>query len=131
MLQGLGLPTAALPAQHDKAGWPRLRQAFTAAVATKTRDEWCAVFENLDACFAPVLTFGEARSHPHAKARDAFVTVGEIAQPAPAPRFDRTPGVAGEPPPERGARGRAALVDWGFDGAQIDALRALGLGMAD
>jgi alpha-methylacyl-CoA racemase len=131
MLQGLGLANAALPPQHDKAGWPQLRQAFAAAVATKTRDEWCAVFENLDACFAPVLTFTEARSHPHAQARDAFVTVGEIAQPAAAPRFDRTPGAAGGPPPERGARGRAALADWGVDAAQIDELRALGVGMAD
>ena len=107
-----------------------MRQAFTAAVASRTRHEWCAVFEELDACFAPVLTFSEARTHPHARARNAFVDVGGIEQPAPAPRFERTPGAATEPPPERGARGRAALADWGFHADQIEALRRLGLGMA-
>jgi alpha-methylacyl-CoA racemase len=131
MLKGLGLADAGLPEQHDRASWPALRHAFSTAVASKTRDEWCAVFEKLDACFAPVLTFSEARRHPHARARDAFVDVGGIEQPAPAPRFDRTPGTATEPPPERGARGRAALADWGFDTDQIEALRKLGLGMAD
>ncbi|MEO5883852.1 MAG: CaiB/BaiF CoA-transferase family protein [Caldimonas sp.] len=130
MLLGLGLSDAALPEQHDKAAWPQLRAAFTAKVSTRTRDEWCAVFENLDACFAPVLTFSQARAHPHARARNAFVTLGEIEQPAPAPRFERTPGAATRPPPERGAGGREALAAWGFDAAQIEALIALGVGVA-
>ncbi|MEO7007917.1 MAG: CoA transferase, partial [Caldimonas sp.] len=90
---------------------------------------WCAVFDGSDACFAPVLTFTEARAHPHALARAAFQKVGEIEQPAAAPRFGRTPGGTPRPPPERGALGRAALVDWGFDAEQVDHLAALGLGM--
>jgi len=129
LLERLGLADAALPAQQDRARWPELRAAFTRAFAARTRDEWCAVFDGSDACFAPVLTFSEARVHPHALARDAFTTVGEIAQPAAAPRFDRTPGFIGGPPPARGAGGREALRDWGFDSAQIEHLASLGIGM--
>ncbi|MEO7336672.1 MAG: CoA transferase, partial [Caldimonas sp.] len=81
-----------------------------------------------DACFAPVLTFSEARTHPHAAARDAFTRIGQVPQPAPAPRFDRTPGKTMRPPPERGALGEEALLDWGFDVAGVSELRTLGLG---
>ncbi len=88
------------------------------------------MFEGSDACFAPVLTFSEARAHPHAQARSAFATVGAIEQPAPVPRFDRTPGGTRRPPPERGELGREALQDWGFEAAQIEQLAALGVGMA-
>jgi len=129
LLERLGLADAALPTQQDRARWPELRTAFTRAFAAKTRDEWCAAFDGSDACFAPVLTFSEARVHPHALARDAFTTVDEIAQPAAAPRFDRTPGFIGGPPPGRGAGGREALRDWGFDAAQIEHLASLGIGM--
>jgi alpha-methylacyl-CoA racemase len=130
LLERLGLTDAALPDQHDRAGWPALRAAFTRTFASRTRDEWCAVFEGSDACFAPVLTFSEARAHPHAQARSAFQQVGAVEQPAPAPRFDRTPGRTRRPPPERGEGGREALHDWGFDAAQITQLAALGVGMA-
>ena len=130
LLERLGLDAAALPAQHDRAGWPRLREQFSARFGARTRDEWCAVFDGSDACFAPVLTFSEAREHPHARARDAFARVGSIDQPAPAPRFSRTPGSTRRPPPERGALGREALADWGFDAAAVEALVALGVGLA-
>ncbi len=128
LLVRLGLADAALPGQHDRPRWPELRAAFARAFAARTRDEWCAVFEGSDACFAPVLTFSEARAHPHAAARNAFVTIGDIEQPAPAPRFGRTPGGTRRPPPERGALGREALGDWGFDAAQVEHLASLGLG---
>ena len=130
LLERLDLSDAALPDQHDRAGWPALRAAFTRTFASRTRDEWCAVFEGSDACFAPVLTFSEARAHPHAQARAAFQQVGAVEQPAPAPRFDRTPGRTRRPPPERGEGGREALQDWGFDAGQIEQLAALGVGMA-
>ena len=65
------LPTRRCPQQHDRNGWPALRERFTNVFKTKTRDEWCAVFEGSDACFAPVLTFSEARAHPHNVARAA------------------------------------------------------------
>jgi alpha-methylacyl-CoA racemase len=88
------------------------------------------VFEGADACFAPVLSFAEARAHPHNLARARSVSIDAIEQPAPAPLFDRTPGRVRHGPPARGAMGREALVEWGFDAAQIEALAALGLGFS-
>ena len=75
----------------------------------------------------PVLSFAESRRHPHVAARAGTIEVGGIAQPAPAPRFDRTPSSAPSPPPERGSGGADALQQWGFDAAAIDALRNLGV----
>lgn len=131
LLARLGLAHEDLPAQHDRAGWPRLRARFAAAFRSKTRDEWCAVFEGSDACFAPVLAFSEARAHPHHLARGTFVSAGGIEQPGPAPRFSRTPGAIRRAPPERGEGGRAALADWGFSAAEVERLAALGLGLRD
>ena len=131
LLSRLGVDPASLPAQNDPAGWPAIRERFTAVFATRTRDEWCAVFEGSDACFSPVLTWTEARAHPHNVARGSFVEVGGVPQPAPAPRFSRTPGAVRRPPPERGQGGREALSDWGFDAQGIAALSALGLGFKD
>ncbi len=128
LLLRLGLDPGALPAQHDRTGWPALRERFIAIFASRSRDEWCAAFEGSDACFAPVLTFTESRRHPHVEARAGSIDLGGIAQPAPAPRFGRTPGAARRPPPERGAGGAAALHDWGFDASAIEALRGLGVG---
>jgi len=129
LLERLGLAGEALPAQHDRAGWPRLRERFAGVFRTRTRDEWCRSFEGSDACFAPVLTFAEAALHPHALARNAHVAVGGVTQPAPAPRFSRTPGSVRGAPPERGAGGREALVDWGYTDREIDDLAAQGLGL--
>jgi alpha-methylacyl-CoA racemase len=130
LLDRLGLAAERLPAQHDRAGWPELRRRFAAAFRSKTRDGWCRVFEGSDACFAPVLTFSEARTHPHNVARRAHVSVGGVEQPAPAPRFTATPGAVRRPPPERGTLGREALADWGFSLAEIDRLASLGVGFA-
>ena len=117
-----------LPAQHDRSRWPEMRRRFADTFRTKTRDEWCKVFEGSDACFAPVLGWSEARSHPHSTARSAYVNVSNVEQPAPAPRFSRTaPGVQ-RPPPERGQGGAQALADWGFDAAAVKRLQSLGLG---
>ena len=127
LLRGLGLDSdPTLPPQHDRARWPELRTRFAAVVATKTVDEWMAIFDGTDACVAPVLSFTEARTHPHAVARNAFIDVGGVVQPAPAPRFDRTPGAVQGPPPERGHRGREALADWGFSDDDVAALASLG-----
>ena len=108
-----------------------LRKRFAEIFRTRTRDEWCRVFADSDACFAPVLTFAEAQTHPHHLARGSYVDVGRIKQPAPAPRFSRTPGQVRHPPPERRALGREALSDWGFGPAEIENLRTLGLGFAE
>ena len=130
MLQRLGLGAQTLPSQHDRKGWPALRKAFSERFLEKSRDEWCKVFEGSDACFAPVLNFSEARAHAHNAARKSFVTVGKVEQPAPAPRFSRTPAAVRRAPPERGEGGGQALLDWGFSAAEISSLQDRGLGFA-
>lgn len=130
LLERLGIAGESLPAQHDRSGWPELRSRFAQVFRSRTRDEWSAVFAGSDACFAPVLTFSEARAHPHNAGRNAFVDSGRVTQPAPAPRFSRTPGAIGSEPPERGARGREALVDWGLPPEEIELLASLGVGFA-
>lgn len=128
LLETLGLTDAGLPAQYDRKGWPRLREAFTQVFLGRTRDEWCAVFDGSDACVAPVLGFVEAANHPHSLARGSFMEVGGVVQPAPAPRFLGTPSAAPRPAPQRGEHGGAALRDWGFDATAIERLQAQGLG---
>jgi alpha-methylacyl-CoA racemase len=130
LLQRLGLAGESLPAQHDREGWPLLRERFARVFAQRTRGEWERVFADSDACAFPVLSFAEAAAHPHASTRDSHVDVEGILQPAPAPRFSRTPGGVQRRPPERGAHGRLALLDWGFDDDAIARLRALGVGFA-
>jgi alpha-methylacyl-CoA racemase len=127
LLLRLGLDATTLPTQHDRAGWPALRRLFAERFATRTRDQWCAAFDGSDACFAPVLSFSESRRHPHVAARAGSIDPGGVAQPAPAPRFGRTPGGVERPPPERGAGGADALRDWGFDDDGVDALHRLGV----
>ncbi len=127
----LGLVGEALPAQDDRKRWAELRARFRSVFRGKTRDEWRDIFAGSDACFAPVLTFSEAQADPHHLARRNHVAVGGVDQPAPAPRFARTPGEVRRAPPERGALGRQALADWGFARAEIDRLAALGVGFAE
>ncbi|MDQ2679231.1 MAG: CoA transferase [Actinomycetota bacterium] len=92
LLEELGLADDdSLPEQNDHARWPELRAAIGGAIRRRTRDEWAAHFEGSDACVAPVLDMGEAPTHPHAVARSSFADVEGVPQPAPAPRFDRTP----------------------------------------
>ena len=128
LLDRLGLKGEPLPGQYERERWPELRARFSAVFRTKTRDEWCGVFDGSDACFAPVLTFSEAQAHPQSIARSAYVDVSGVRQPAPAPRFSRTPGGVVRKPPERGEGGREALADWGFGEDEIDKLKSLGLG---
>jgi alpha-methylacyl-CoA racemase len=130
LLVRLRLDPQSLPAQTDRGGWPTLRRSFAERFRSKTRDEWCKVFEGSDACFAPVLTFSEARRDAHNAARGSFVSVAGVEQPAPAPRFSRTPAGVPGAPPERGAGGAQALADWGFSSVEIERLRAAGLGYA-
>ncbi|MGC4768561.1 CaiB/BaiF CoA transferase family protein [Micromonospora sp. DT44] len=91
LLTGLGLADAGLPHQYDPSGWDELRRRLTERFAERTRDEWTAIFADRDACVAPVLAPGDAYRHPHNAARGTFVEVAGEVQPAPAPRFDRTP----------------------------------------
>jgi alpha-methylacyl-CoA racemase len=129
LLQRLGIEPGSLGTQHDRAGWPAMRERFAAIFRSRTRDEWCSAFDGSDACFAPVLSFSESRRHPQVAARAGSIELAGIAQPAPAPRFDRTPGAVRRPPPERGEGGAEALQDWGFDAVAVEELRALGVGL--
>ena len=126
LLAALGLDPAALPAQADRAGWPALRERLAAAFRTRGRDEWCELLAGVDACVAPVLAPGEAPSHPHNRARGTFVEVGGVVQPAPAPRFSRTPSGTPSPPARPGEHTDAVLRDWGIDPARIERLRSTG-----
>jgi len=115
-----------LPDLDDRAAWPATRARIAALAKTKTRDEWCALLEGTDACFAPVLEPGEAPHHPHNRERGTFVEVGGVVQPAPAPRFSRTRPEVPSPPPRAGHDTDAALVDWGFPADDVAGLRAAG-----
>ena len=119
MLERLGLADENLPDRNDRANWDALRDRFAAVVRGKTRDEWCAVFEGSDACYAPVLDLQEAPHHPHNVARGTFQVFGSALQPAPAPRFSRTPASLRTTPPVSGQDSRAALADWGLSEDQI------------
>ena len=126
LLQRLGLDAARLPGQFEFARWPELRAAFAAAFKRKTRDAWCRELEGTDVCFAPVLSLAEAPAHAHNQARGAFVDIDGVTQPAPAPRFSRTPGSIARGAPQRGEGGAQALAEWGYAQAEIEAFRARG-----
>jgi alpha-methylacyl-CoA racemase len=123
LIQKLDLADAELPGQMDRSQWESLSERFTDLFKTKTRDQWCEILEGSDVCFAPVLSMSEAREHPHIKARNTFVEVAGAPQPAPAPRFSRTPCEISAPPPHAGQHTDEALGDWGFDASQIARLR--------
>ncbi|MEP7048369.1 MAG: CaiB/BaiF CoA-transferase family protein [Ilumatobacteraceae bacterium] len=110
--------------QMDRQSWPRLKQRLEELFVKKTRDEWCSVMEGTDVCFAPVLTMSEAADHPHNVARGTFIDVEGTVQPAPAPRFSRTPAEVTMPPAHPGQHSSEILRDWGFDAARIEALIA-------
>jgi alpha-methylacyl-CoA racemase len=113
-----------LPGQHDRAGWPVLRERFAAVFKTRTRDEWAEVFLPGDSCVAPVLSMKEAAEHPYNTEREVFVEEDGHLQPAPAPRFSRTPGAIAGPPSLPGAHTREVLEDLGF--TDVDELLAEG-----
>jgi alpha-methylacyl-CoA racemase len=99
-------------AQMDRGAWPAMTEKIAAIIETKTRDEWTALLEGSDVCFAPVLTMAEAPAHPHNAARGTFTEVDGVSQPAPAPRFSRTPGAVQGAPARPGANTEEILADW-------------------
>jgi alpha-methylacyl-CoA racemase len=126
LLAGLGLDGRELPAQMDRDRWPETKARFAAIFLTRTRSEWEARFDGTDACVSPVLSPAEAAAHPHQRARGTFVEVAGVVQPAPAPRFSRTPGAVRRPPPAPGADTDEALSAWGIAPDRVAALRAAG-----
>ena len=112
--------------QMDKSKWPALKERLRAVMKSKTRDEWCALMEHTDVCFAPVLTMAEAAQHPHNVERGTFIEVAGITQPRPAPRFSRTEPVVVSAPAHAGQHSREVLADWGITADRIEALIASG-----
>ncbi len=122
LLARLGLDSDDIPSQHDRTRWPEHKKRLADVFITKTRDQWCDELEGTDVCFAPVLTMEEARHHAQIEARQTLIEVEGVVQPAPAPRFSRTPGRVHHPVPEPGQHSREVLADWGWDGDEIDRL---------
>ena len=111
----------------DASRWPDYKAELTAIFKQKSRDEWCAIMEGTDVCFAPVLSIFEAPSHPHNQARNTFVQVEGVTQPAPAPRFSRTePAITGSARAP-GADTAAVLADCGFTADEVAELQAVGV----
>jgi alpha-methylacyl-CoA racemase len=127
LLAGLGLGATEMPQQMDKEHWEETGRKFAAIFASKTRDEWCAIFDGTDACVAPVLGLGEVAEHPHPVARELLVRNDKGGlEPAPAPRLSRTPGEVRGPVPAPGDHTDAVLAEIGLGGDEIAALRATG-----
>jgi alpha-methylacyl-CoA racemase len=126
LLEKAGLTDPAFTAQMDRSAWPDLKAKLAAVIAQKTRAEWTAIMEGTDICFGPVMDLDEAPLHPHNVARETFVTVAGVVQPAPAPRFSATPGQIQGPPPAIGADTDAALADWGLSTGELADLKAAG-----
>lgn len=125
-LRVIGLSEEEYGAQHDVTGWPQMKAAFAAAFRTRTRDEWCAAFEGIDACFSPVLSLAEAPHHPQQVARGNFVECAGVVQPAPAPRFSRSQPAVQGPPPQVGEHTQEVLADWGFSADEVASLERVG-----
>jgi len=115
LLEVLGLPWA--PDRADPQNWPELRALFAARFSERTRDEWAVAFAGTEACAEPVLSLREAAADPHLTARGTYVTRDGFIEPAPAPRFSRTPGELAEPAAAPGQHTTRALTEWGLPDA--------------
>lgn len=126
LLTHAGLDPAKFTPQNDPAQWPAMRQRLTEVMRSKTRDEWCALMEGTDVCFAPVLSMTEAPSHPHNRARASFIELEGVTQAAPAPRFSRTAPATPMPARPAGCDTAEVLRDAGYSDDRIAQLRAAG-----
>lgn len=129
LLEKLGIPLeeAGFETQYDPSRWPALKERVAAAFKTRTSAEWCALMEGTDVCFAPVLSMDEAPGHAHNAARETYMTMNGVTQPAPAPRFSRTPGEVQGPPVAVGANTDDVLAALGYDAAAIADMKARGV----
>ena len=102
--------------------WPELKQQLQQVIKQKTQQEWCDIMEGTDVCFAPVLSLKDAPNHPHMKARNTYMTLDGIEQPAPSPRFSRTQPIQETPGVLAGANSREVCTAFGFSDAEIEQL---------
>ncbi len=126
LLRLSGLQHEELPRQQDRQAWPALKERVAKIFKTKTREEWCTIMEGSDVCFAPVLNMQEAPNHPHNRERGTFVEIDGVIQPAPAPRFARTPSAIQRPPAAPGEHTDEALRDWGLSTTELAQLHSNG-----
>ncbi len=126
MVERVGLDASYLKRQHDRSCWPQMRADMVRLIGAKTRDEWSKLLEGTDVCFAPVLRLDEVAHHPHAQARQAYIEVAGVVQPAPAPRFSRSQPAQPTPAVEPGTHTDSILAEAGFSADEIAALRAAG-----
>lgn len=125
LLEKAGITDPDFSAQWDRGQWPQLKEKLAAVIVTRSRDDWCALFDGTDACVAPVLDMDEATMHPHNQSRQTFIKVAGVTQPAPAPRFSGTP--TAQPMPPQPGGDVQVLTDWGFSAAEQATLRGLGV----
>lgn len=127
LLQLCGIDDPVFDRQMDKSRWLEMKEKLARLFKSRTRDQWCALLEGTDACVAPVLDWDEAKRHPHNVARNVYVEIDGLVQPAPAPRFSRTPGQARPTPQGIGQHTREVLLDAGFAEAEIERLTTAGV----
>lgn len=126
LLEITGLTDATTVDRNDQSTWEEKKQRMAQLVRLKTREEWDELMLGSDVCYAPVLDFEEAPKHPHNVARQSFVEVEGVMQPAPAPKFSRTPGRVQMPPPSPGQHTSEILSEWGFSASEIEILKNVG-----
>ena len=124
LMEKAELPAAEFADQNNMEQWPAMQESLARVMRQKTRAEWCAIMEGTDVCFAPVLRFTEAPAHPAARARDSYIEVDGVTQPAPAPRFSRTPSQVAHGVRGPGEDTRQVLTAMGFEDSEINELVA-------
>ncbi|MCK4824337.1 CoA transferase, partial [bacterium] len=111
LLKGLNLDNSSLPSQNDTERWPEIKTRFERIFKTKTREQWTEIFEGKDACVSPVLDLDEVALHPHNRERELIINIGDVPQPAPAPRLSRTPAGITQPGYPRGYHTRELMQE--------------------
>lgn len=127
LLAGIGVDSSNISAQWDNEGWPTAKEQLAAIFRSRTREDWCNLLDGTDTCVTPVLTMSEALAHPHNLARETFVEVGGVLQPAPTPRFSKTPTARPSPSELPGAHTDQILLNSGMSAESIASLRAKGI----
>ena len=121
LMEKTGITDPAFAAHMDRDAWPTLKEKLAAVIRTKTRDEWDAIMLGGDVCYAPVLSLVEAPKHPHNIARETFIDIEGVMQPAPAPRFSRT--APDKPHAPKLPTTEASLKAWGFSAGDVETLK--------